>query len=64
LEALSSAASSSFSCYYCNYETHNEEEYKTHVVLKHNQPAYPNKAEIEKRGLKPQGKDWEEGGSF
>jgi hypothetical protein len=37
-----------------------EKDYYLHVVLKHpGRLAYPNKAEIEKRGLKPQGKDWE-----
>lgn len=46
-----------FSCYYCNYRSANEEDYKRHNVYKHpGRPAFPNKAEIEKRGLKPQGK--------
>jgi hypothetical protein len=49
-----------YSCYYCKYRTNNEEEYKQHVVSRHpGRLAYPNKAEIEKSGLKAQGKDWE-----
>ena len=49
-----------YSCYYCDYKTNKKDHYERHVILRHNHyPAYPNKAEIEKRGLKPQGKDWE-----
>ena len=49
-----------YSCYYCDYKTDNKDHYERHVILRHdNCPAYPNKAEIEKRGLKRQGKDWE-----
>jgi hypothetical protein len=49
-----------YPCYYCEYRTNNEEEYKQHVALRHpGRLAYPNKAEIEKRGLKAQGKSWE-----
>jgi hypothetical protein len=47
-------------CYYCDYKPDNREHYEEHVVLKHDHCiAYPNKAEIEKRSLEPQGKDWE-----
>jgi hypothetical protein len=47
-------------CYYCDYKTNNKYYYERHVVLRHDHsPAYPNKAEIEKRGLKPKGKEWE-----
>jgi hypothetical protein len=48
-------------CYYCeDCNTAIKENYEDHVVLKHpGKPAYPNKAEIEKLELKPQGKDWE-----
>lgn len=47
-----------YSCYYCDYKTDNKHYYERHIILKHNHcPAYPNKSEIEKRGLKPQGKD-------
>jgi hypothetical protein len=48
------------SCYYCGYKTYSKDDYDAHIVLGHNHCiAYPNKAEIEKRGLKPQGKEWE-----
>ena len=47
-------------CYYCDYKPYSKDDYEHHVVLKHpGKPAYPNKAEIEKQGLKPQGKEWE-----
>jgi len=47
-------------CYYCEYKPDSREHYEQHVVLKHDHClAYPNKADIEKRGLKSQGKDWE-----
>jgi hypothetical protein len=47
-------------CYYCEYKPDSKDHYEQHIVLKHNHRiAYPNKAEIEKRGLKPQGKEWE-----
>jgi hypothetical protein len=49
-----------FYCYYCDFKTNSEHDYDRHNVLKHpGKCAYPNKAEIEKSGLKPQGKDWE-----
>jgi hypothetical protein len=55
-----SRISADYSCYYCDYRTDNEHDYERHVVQTHEgKPAYPNKAEIEKSGLKPQGKDWE-----
>jgi len=34
-------------------------EYENHVVMTHDRPAYPNKAEMEKHWLKAQGKEWE-----
>jgi hypothetical protein len=47
-------------CYYCDYKPDSREHYERHVILGHDHClAYPNKAEIEKRGLKPQGKEWE-----
>jgi hypothetical protein len=53
---LSSAAI--FSCYHCDYNTDNKDHDERHIILRHNHcPAYLNKAEIEKRGLKAQGKD-------
>ncbi len=48
-----------YSCYYCDYMTYITKDYERHVANRHHLPAYPNKAEIEKRGLKAQGKDWE-----
>ena len=48
-----------YSCYYCEYKTNNEHDYQQHVARTHGRPAYPNKTEIEKLGLKPQGKSWE-----
>jgi hypothetical protein len=51
---------SQYRCYYCDYETKYDEAYDKHVVLTHpGRPAYPNKADIEKLGLKAQGKSWE-----
>jgi hypothetical protein len=50
-----------YSCYYCgDYKTYNKDHYERHVILRHpSNPAYPNMAEIEKRGLKAQGNEWE-----
>jgi hypothetical protein len=46
-------------CYYCDYKADSKDNYEAHIVLRHKHCiAYPNKAEIEKRGLKAQGKDW------
>ena len=47
-------------CYYCDYKPDNREHYEKHIVLKHDHCiAYPNKAELEKCGLKAQGKSCE-----
>jgi hypothetical protein len=46
-------------CYYCEYKIDLTEEYERHVAKIHHLPAYHNKAEIEKSGLEPRGKDWE-----
>jgi hypothetical protein len=49
-----------YPCYYCDYCTNNNDDYEQHVIIKHpGRLAYPNKAEIEKRGLKAQGKSCE-----
>jgi hypothetical protein len=50
-----------YSSYYCcDFHTTIEDDYKRHVAAKHpKHTGFPNKADIEKRGLKPQGKDWE-----
>ncbi|MFL6421685.1 MAG: hypothetical protein ACJ71P_20080 [Nitrososphaeraceae archaeon] len=43
-------------CYYCGYKPYSKDNYEGHVVMRHGHSlAYPNKAEIEKWGLKPQG---------
>jgi hypothetical protein len=47
-------------CYYCDYKPDSKYNYEAHVIMRHgHSSAYPNKAEIEKLGLKPQGKNWE-----
>ncbi len=47
-------------CYRCKFETDIQIEYERHSVLNHpGKPAYPNLADIEKEGLKPQGKPLE-----
>ena len=56
-----------FECYYCkDCSTDNVIDYERHVVLTHmpspsdvNHPAYPCKADLERLGLKAQGKYWE-----
>jgi hypothetical protein len=47
-------------CYYCDYKADSKDDYEAHVIMRHgHSPAYPNKAEIEKMGLKAQEKSWE-----
>jgi hypothetical protein len=59
-QGISNSNLEDYSCYYCKYNTDSQDHYERHVILRHNHcPAYPNKSEIDKRGLKPQGKDWE-----
>ena len=52
-----------FSCYHknCEFHTDDEREYRRHGALNHhkNPLLFPSKFEIEKYGLKPQGKNWE-----
>jgi hypothetical protein len=51
-----------YSCYYCDsFKTNSEGDYKSHVIHKHGlgHPCYPSKADLEKLGLKAQGKSWE-----
>ena len=52
-----------YSCYHrdCNFQTNIEPDYERHWVQKHTgiPVLYPTKTEIEKYGLKPQGKNWE-----
>jgi hypothetical protein len=58
-QGTSNSSLEGYSCYYCDYETKDMGEYEKHVVIAHHRSAYPNKAEIEKWGLKPQGMNWE-----
>ena len=49
-----------FQCYYCDeYKSNDECDYTVHVINVHHEIAFPNKAQTEKEGLKPQGKPWE-----
>ena len=51
-----------FQCYYCDsFNTNNIDDYEGHVIRKHGQghPCYPSKADLEKLGLKVQGRSWE-----
>ena len=50
-----------FKCYYCeDFNTNNRDYYESHVMLEHfGRPAFPTETEIEKYGLKAQGKEWE-----
>jgi hypothetical protein len=51
-----------FECYYCDkYKTNYEADYEKHVISKHDlgHPCYPCKADLERLGLKVQGKSWE-----
>jgi hypothetical protein len=61
-------AFSGYRCYYCNFETEgcgkgSKNRYEKHVRDIHgadsDHPCYPTKAELERLGLKPQGKRWE-----
>ena len=50
-----------FKCYYCDdFHTNVEYDYEKHVITDHHdKPCYPSKADLEKLGLKAQGKSWE-----
>ncbi|MFL6321671.1 MAG: hypothetical protein ACJ72Q_14490, partial [Nitrososphaeraceae archaeon] len=51
-----------FQCYYCDsFKANSNDDYKCHVIRKHGQghPCYASKADLEKLGLKAQGKSWE-----
>jgi hypothetical protein len=50
-----------FKCYYCqNFQTNDEAEYSRHGVIRHpNKPSYPTKADLQRLGLKSQGRSWE-----
>ncbi|MFL6433014.1 MAG: hypothetical protein ACJ71O_04675, partial [Nitrososphaeraceae archaeon] len=51
-----------FQCYYCDsFKTNSNDDYEGHTIMKHGQghPCYPSKADLEKLGLKVQGRSWE-----
>ena len=50
-----------YKCYHCdNFQTNNRDFYEHHGSREHfTKPIFPTKTEIEKYGLKPQGKEWE-----
>ncbi|MFL6470884.1 MAG: hypothetical protein ACJ71H_08545 [Nitrososphaeraceae archaeon] len=50
-----------YSCYHCDaFHTDSQSDYQRHNVINHpGKGAYSSKAEIEKQGLKAQGKSWE-----
>jgi hypothetical protein len=51
-----------YSCYYCDdFKTNDETDYERHVLKLHGlgHPCYPCKADLERLGLKAQGKSWE-----
>jgi hypothetical protein len=52
-----------YSCYYCNsfQQTNSKDDYESHTINKHGlgHPCYPCKADLERHGLKVQGKSWE-----
>jgi hypothetical protein len=50
-----------FHCYYCDFETAIDRTYQNHVIENHpEKPFYPSLKQIQKLGLKPQNKVWEE----
>jgi hypothetical protein len=55
------ATAKQFQCYYCDFKTNRNDQYEDHTINKHGQghPCYPSKADLEKLGLKAQGKSWE-----
>lgn len=50
-----------FSCYHCEgFDTDSRDDYESHMAKKHFKlPAYPSIADLQRHGLKAQGKDWE-----
>jgi hypothetical protein len=52
-------------CYYCGkgngFQTNDETDYTLHVISKHGlgHPCYPCKLDLERLGIKAQGKSWE-----
>lgn len=49
-----------YSCYYCPYNTDDENQYLRHGVRNHLYlPLFPNEGDLERHKLTPQGKSWE-----
>jgi hypothetical protein len=49
-----------YQCYYCPFQTDEEEQYVAHGVRTHPFiPLFPGEADLAKRKLTPQGKPWE-----
>lgn len=50
-----------YSCYHCEgFHTDSQNDYERHMAKKHFKlPAYPSMADLQRHGLKAQGKDWE-----
>jgi hypothetical protein len=51
-----------YQCYYCDsFKTNSKDDYESHVINKHGlgHPCYPCKADLERLGIKAQGKSWE-----
>jgi hypothetical protein len=56
------ATTEQFQCYHCDsFKANSNDDYEGHVIRKHgpSHPCYPSKADLEKLGLKAQGKSWE-----
>jgi hypothetical protein len=51
----------SYCCYHCNnFQTNNHDYYENHMARNHYRlPAYPSAADLERHGLKAQGRSWE-----
>jgi hypothetical protein len=60
-QGISNSNLEDYSCYYCKYNTDSQDDYERHVIKQHGlgHQCYPSKADIERLGLKPQGKSWE-----
>jgi hypothetical protein len=50
-----------YTCYHCeSFHTDSQNDYERHMAKKHFKlPAYPSMADLQRHGLKAQGKDWE-----
>ena len=49
-----------YQCYYCSFQTEDEDQYVRHGVKNHLYlPIFPGEADLERHNLTPQGKPWE-----